>query len=126
MTYDADQAPEPESWLAATEDDRLEAVEAHHRGLTSHAPMPRPRVHAALHLVVETQLASGKPPEVRRALTRLTAGGLSRHEAVHAIGFVIADATRAALEGRRFDAQVFAREVDALTAERWRELSTGE
>jgi Domain of unknown function (DUF1841) len=125
LTYDADHAPTPKTWLAADEDDRLSAVEAHHRGLASHARMPKPRLHAAIHLVVENQLALGEPPEVRRALVRLTAGGLSRHEAVHAIGFLVADATRAALESRKFDAGVYARELDALTMERWRTLSRG-
>ena len=66
--------------------------------------MPRPRLHAAVHAVVETQLASGAPPETRRALERLLAGGLPRHEAVHAIGLIVANATAAALDGRAFDA----------------------
>ncbi|BDG02203.1 DUF1841 family protein [Anaeromyxobacter oryzae] len=126
MPYDADQAPEPTAWLAEDERDRLEAVEAHHRGLASHARTPRPRLHAALHLVVENQLAAGDPPEVRRALERLLAGGLPRHEAIHAIGLVVADATSAAMDGRAFDPRVYGRELDALTVERWRALSRPE
>lgn len=120
MDYDADRAPDPQAWLAAGEDERLRAVEAHHAGLASHARMPKPRLHAALHLVVEAQLAGGEPPEARRALARLVAGGLPRHEAVHAIGLLVANAASAALEGRAFDAATYARELDALTVEGWR------
>lgn len=125
MDYDASRSPDPADWLAAAEDTRLAAVERHHLGLTTHARMPRPRLHAALHLVVESQLAAGEPPEARRALERLLAGGLDRHEAVHAIGLVVSDVTSAAMDGRRFDARLYAAELDALTPERWRALSSG-
>jgi ATP/maltotriose-dependent transcriptional regulator MalT len=126
VDYDADRAPEPAAWLAADEGERLAAVEAHHRTLTSHAAQPKPRLHAAIHLVVEGQLATGDPPEARRALERLVAGGLPRHEAVHAIGLLVADAVGSALNGRRFDAAGYARELDLMTVERWRKLAEGE
>jgi hypothetical protein len=125
MAYDAERPPPPEAWLAAGEEERLRAVEAHHAGLASHARMPHPRLHAALHVVVEGQLAAGTPPEVRRALDRLVAGGLTRHEAIHAIGLLVANATTAALEGTSFDARVYAQELDALTADGWRRLPEG-
>lgn len=121
MHYDADHTPEPQAWLAADEDARLDAVEGHHRALAGpHPPMPRPRVHAAIHLVVESQLASGEPPQARRALDRLVRGGLSRHEAVHAIGSLVASATQGALSGERFDPADYGRALDALTPEGWR------
>ncbi len=123
MEYDADTAPEPAAWLAADEAERLEAAERHHRGLTEHARTPKPRLHAAIHQVVENQLALDDPPEARRALTRLLAGGLSRHEAVHAIGLLVANAAAAAMESRTHDPAVYARELDALTVERWRALA---
>ncbi len=120
MDYDGDRAPDPGEWLDGDEDERIAAVEVHHRTVREHSRMPRPRLHAAIHAVVETQLASGAPPETRRALDRLMAGGLPRHEAVHAIGLIVANATTAALDGRAFDAGDYARELDALTVERWR------
>ncbi len=120
MDYDADRAPAPDQWLDADEGERIAAVEAHHRSVKEHPRMPRPRLHAALHAVVETQLASGAPPETRRALERLQAGGVPRHAAVHAIAHLVADATAAALDGRAFDAGDYARELEALTVERWR------
>jgi hypothetical protein len=74
--------------------------------------------------VVEDQLASGAPPEARRAMDRLVRAGLSRHEAVHAIASVVAATAQGALAGTRFDPGAYARALDALTAEAWRRAST--
>jgi hypothetical protein len=126
LPYDADRAPDAAAWLAQEDSERLGEIEAHHRALASHARMPKPRLHAAIHAVVETQLETCEPPEVRRALERLARGGLGRHEAIHAIGLLVAGATSAAMDGKAFDARVYARELDDLTVDRWRELSKGE
>ncbi len=123
MEYDAGRAPDPRAWLEEDEQARLAAVVEHHRALRAQHPRtPRPSLHAAVHLVVENQLALGEPPEVRRALGRLVRGGLPRHEAVHAVGMLVANAMAAALDGRTFDAPAYARELDALTVEGWRKL----
>lgn len=115
MDYDGDRAPDPRAWKDATQEERLRAVEAYHHALTRpHPPTPKPRVHAALHLVVEDQLASGEPPEVRSAIERLVAAGLARHDALHAVGRVAADALDAALAGGHFDAAAYARALDSL------------
>ena len=45
-----------------------------------------------MHVIVENQLAINDPPEVRPTLKRLVEGGLTRHEAIHAIGSVVAEA----------------------------------
>jgi len=42
-----------------------------------------------MHVVVENQIASGYGPS-KRAVARLQSEGLTRHEAVHAIGSVVA------------------------------------
>ncbi len=121
MRYDADRAPEGSTWSATDEGERVEAVQAHHAALGGrHPATPKPRLHAVLHVVVENQLASGDPPEARRALARLLAGGLGRHDAVHAIASAVADATNVALSGGRFDPAAYARALDALTADAWR------
>jgi len=116
IDYDADRAPDAKGWRSAGQADRVDAVEAHHAAARDpHPPTDRPRVHAALHVVVEDQLARGEPPEVRKALDRLVAGGLRRHEALHAIGRVASDALAATLAEGRFDARSYASALDALT-----------
>jgi hypothetical protein len=121
MRYDADRGPDARAWTEADERERVAAVEAHHAALAGrHPPVPQPRLHAALHAVVENQLAQDEPPEARRALARLVASGLGRHDAVHAIATVAADAANATLAGGRFDRAGYARALDALTADAWR------
>jgi hypothetical protein len=74
--------------MATDDGPKRAAIEAHHRTLGVVAPP----IHAELHLVVENQLAAGDPPEARAALDRLVGDGLDRHEAIHAIGSVVATA----------------------------------
>jgi hypothetical protein len=54
------------------------------------ARAPNLKAHAAMHAIVENQIAVGYGP-TKRAVVRLQAAGLSRHEALHAIGTVIVD-----------------------------------
>ena len=64
----------------------------------------RLRLHLAVHVVVETQLDEGRPPQVQESLARLLARGLGRHEAIHAIGEVAAEEVVACLSrGERYD-----------------------
>jgi Domain of unknown function (DUF1841) len=121
VRYDGDRAPDAGTWRATTDDERVRAVEEHHTAIGAAHPATRnPRLHATLHVVVENQLALDDPPEVRRALSRLLAGGLGRHDAIHALASVVAEATHGALSRKRFDPRAYARALDALTAEGWR------
>ncbi len=97
-SYDASTAPDPELWLAAGESRKLAAIEAHHRALG--VDLPNPRLHATMHAIVENQLAADAPAEARATLERLVAAGLARHEAIHAIGSVVADAVWSAQRRR--------------------------
>lgn len=47
-------------------------------------------LHTVFHTVVESQLAEKHAP-VKAAYLRLRKGGLNRHEAIHAIGSVLAE-----------------------------------
>ncbi|GIK99193.1 MAG: hypothetical protein BroJett029_34020 [Alphaproteobacteria bacterium] len=116
--YDPAEAPDPEEWLALDEDERIAAVLAYHRRARTDAP----RVHAIFHIVVENQIAESAEP-VCRAVRRLMGEGLDRHDAIHAVGAVLAqyltDAVAAgSLEAISNDAYFAA--VDRLTAESWR------
>lgn len=115
LRYEAHRAPDGDEWLDADEDERIAAVAAFHRGLEVHPPMPNPRLHALVHVVIENQLAAGVPAATRAALARLRKAGLSRHEALHAIGEVVAaDLFAVMREKRDFDGQAFERALAAL------------
>ena len=88
--YDPELAPVSEDWLALDEGERIMLVEAYHREARVRLPMSRRKLHASFHVVVENQLAANDEPVVR-ALARLMSEGLSRHDAVHAIGSVAAE-----------------------------------
>jgi hypothetical protein len=70
--------------------------------------MPKPRVHAALHVAIEEQLAIDQPPGIRAEFERILARRGDRHDALHAVGRV-ARALDAALAGGHFEAAAYAR-----------------
>ncbi|BCG04669.1 hypothetical protein PPGU19_092370 (plasmid) [Paraburkholderia sp. PGU19] len=86
--YNPQSAPEPGSWLELDEQERIDLVESWHRA--AQVKLPNVTAHAALHTVVENQIAVNLEPVVR-AVHRLTKGGLTRHDAIHAIGSVVAE-----------------------------------
>jgi hypothetical protein len=120
-TYDADRDPDPNAWLGLEEDTKIDLVVAYHR---RHRPRtPRVRLHATFHTIVENQLAANEPVVVE-TLKRLRNEGLTRHEAVHAIGSVLAAQVYDALKREQPDAgkdlnEVYATELRKLTAESW-------
>ncbi|MGE0867524.1 MAG: DUF1841 family protein [Kofleriaceae bacterium] len=120
-TYNAEQAPDPAGWLAMSETRRIKAVEAHHRTLDAHPDTPNSQLHAMVHMIVENQLAGNDPPEVRSTVDRLVNAGLTRHEAIHAVGSVVAEAMFNITRSRDvFDPVVMARSLKKLRPEQWR------
>ncbi len=122
--YDPEVAPNPRQWLELDEQDRIRLVERHHRA--AGIKLPSVKAHAAFHAIVENQIAQGLEPVVR-AMQRLKAEGLSRHDALHAIGSVAAnyfyEAMNSNEDEEEFGATVEARynaEVERLTAKEWR------
>lgn len=118
MRYDPDVAPDPAQWLATPEADRLDAVRRHHKRAKCSAGSPE--LHAAIHIAVETQLAEGHVAATA-AMDRLIAEGLERHEALHAIGSIVAAEMFDVVKARRtHDADAYARKLGTLTAASWR------
>jgi hypothetical protein len=115
LTYDAAIAPAPDAWLAADEADRLDAIEAHHDGLTAHPDLRKPALHATAHLTVENQIAAGDPEETAATVARLVARGASRHDAIHQVMRVILEEMDAMVrESRQFDRDGVARTLARL------------
>ena len=86
--YNPESAPESESWLELDEQERILLIETYHR--VARIKLPNVTAHAALHAIVENQIALDLEP-VARAMDCLRKEELSRHDAVHAIGSVVAD-----------------------------------
>lgn len=95
-TYDPSKTPNAREWLAIDEGMRYELVRSYHR--RTRVRPPNSRLHAAMHVAVENQIALGEPAVVE-TLGRLLAEGLQRHNAIHAIGSVLADHMQALLKG---------------------------
>jgi len=118
MRYDPDVGPDSTPWLELDEAGRLAAVRQYHKRAKERAASPE--AHAAIHVAVETQLAEGHP-SAKAALERLLREGLDRHDAIHAIGSVLAGEMFAMLKSKRpHDAAAYSRKLDALTASGWR------
>lgn len=119
--YDALEAPDPTEWLDLDEDESTRLVEAYHR--RAGISVPNEAMHAAIHVAVENQIALDDPPATRRAMARLMAEGLDRHEALHAVGSVLAghiwELTQAGAS-RPVSPDGYAAAVARLTAESWR------
>ena len=120
--YNPECAPEPESWLELDEQERIALVETYHR--VARIKLPNVKVHAVLHAIVENQLALDLDPVVR-AMDRLRKEGLTRHDAIHAIGSVVAGHLFDILQANQNDdagasqAHYYAA-VERLTAASWR------
>ena len=118
---DAEAQPEPGEWLALDEQHRIYLVEKYHR--EERIELPNLKAHAIFHIIVENQLAEGLE-SVARAVARLSAEELSRHEALHAIGFVLANHIHRLMNGKvnEQDAQkIYNAEVEKLSAKTWRD-----
>jgi hypothetical protein len=112
--YDPMAPPPAAEWLALDEPERRRRVEVYHRA--AGIEIPNPGAHALIHAVIETQLAQGLAP-VRQVLERLLAGGLDRHEALHAIGSVLARRLHAMTQEKTFDSGEYLQGLEALAVE---------
>jgi hypothetical protein len=94
--YDPDQELDPRQWLQLPEDQRRQlALDSHQPLPPGHPQVPNVRLHAAAHVMVETQLAREEIPEANQAFQRLRAAGIGRHLAIHALADVaLAEMTR--------------------------------
>ena len=88
-TYDPERPPDAREWLALDESEKWQLVEEFHAA-GGHGEAAKNRIHALVHVIVETQAAAGDAIPVAETIARLIREGLSRHEAVHAVGSVLA------------------------------------
>ena len=78
-------------------------------------------IHSAIHVIVENQLALGVEllPDT---VAKLVRQGLSRHEAIHAIGAIISGDILGMIRGEitEFSASKYRRKLEKISAKRWR------
>jgi hypothetical protein len=119
-SYDPDHAPNSSEWLALDEQLRIQLVEEHHS--RANVPLPNLKAHSIFHAIVENQLAENVAPATR-AMARLIRGGLSRHDAVHAIASVVAEHVHD-LYHDKADAKssnaIYTAAIERLSARSWR------
>jgi hypothetical protein len=117
--YSPDRSLDSKWWSAFSEDEQIELVRDYHR--RSGVKIPNANLHAATHVIVENQILLGEETPVAATLQRLLGEGLSRHDAVHAIGGVLAPVLVDVLRGEiRSEVNlVYYQELQKLTAESW-------
>ena len=120
-SYDPDSSPPPIEWLGTDEGERIELVASYHR--RKNIKLPNLQLHAAIHVAVENQLALGEGV-VLGTLARLQSEGLNRHDALHAIGSVLAEDLYALMQegagstGGTY--QRYLKRIQGLMAKNWR------
>src|ERR1700722_19602758 len=87
--YDPLTPPDPEEWQLMDEQERLQLVQDFHRRARIH--LPNAEAHAVIHVIVESQIALDDETPVKRTVQRLMSEGLDRHDAIHAVGLVLAE-----------------------------------
>jgi hypothetical protein len=119
--YDPDRDPDPEFWLELDEGERLFLVEDQHRAAREGGP--NFAGHATIHTIVENQIAMAIP-HVVATMGRLMREGLTRHDALHAVGSVLAELMSelrqpgAKGDGAAINAR-YARALEKLSAASW-------
>ena len=117
-SYDPDLAPDSEEWKLADEGERLMYITDYVRANEPEVADDPSRLmlHAGLHNVVESQIALGDEVPTGAAMERLIAGGLSRHEAIHAAATVIVSLL---FDPAQAKSDTWRREMEGITAESW-------
>ena len=122
--YDPLEAPDAEEWLALDEQERIDLVLNYHR--KARIRLPNAKVHAIVHAMVETQIALEDETPARRTAQRLMDEGLDRHEAIHAIGWVLIEFMSDLMdepESRAEPNALYFAALERLTVEDWRRVA---
>jgi hypothetical protein len=123
IKYDPMKAPDKDEWLSLDEIERAIIISDYHK--RKKITLPNIQLHAITHATIENQLAENIP-EVVATLKRLMSEGLDRHEAIHAIGSVLAGHIYKLLKDKpniKDPNKPYLQELNSLTAESWYEES---
>ena len=84
-SYDPLIPPDPTEWLELDEGLRIILAKEFHE--QAGIEIPGMDLHATMHVVIENQLAEANDRVIMANYARLIAGGLNRHEAIHAMAY---------------------------------------
>lgn len=125
VEYNADTPPDPDTWLAADEDERNQAVIDYHESLDDHPAAGSMRAHALLQQMVETQIANQSPRITGEKMEELQEAGVDRHAALHAIMRPLAHVVYGTLDNQKATAEdpnaVMAGQIAKVTVDDGRE-----
>ena len=118
--YHPSKTPLAEDWLNLDEEIRIGLVKKFHELAGVEFENGAIDIHSIIHVLVENQLAMKVVP-VPETIAKLTRQGLSRHEAIHAIGAVISENLFEMMKNNQeHDIKKYRKRLDKLTAKRWR------
>jgi NAD-dependent DNA ligase len=119
MNYDPDINPDPTEWISMDDGLKMAFISDYHK--SERISLPNLMLHAAIHAVVENQIAMGDATDARSTLDRLIQEGLDRHDAVHAIGSVLAGQIFEIMKNKKeADLVSYSKELKNLTAQKWK------
>lgn len=117
--YHPSQTPPPEEWLELDESLRIDLVRKSHEAAGVEFEEGAENIHSVIHVIVENQLAMKVEP-VPATISKLTRQGLSRHEAIHAVGAVLSqDLFEIMKNNQEHNIKKYRRRLEKLTAKRW-------
>ena len=119
--YDPYKHIDAVGWLVLDESERTQLVVRYHR--RQRIQLPNETVHAAIHVIVENQVALGDAFPAKAALFRLMSEGLDRHEAIHAIGSVLSETIFTVIRDEKASGDLnadYMEKLTSLSAESWR------
>jgi len=120
--YNPNETPNPEEWLELSEFERIDLVEEFHEKSDDSLNLKdnQAKLHASVHVTVENQIAQGLEP-VLETIDRLIREGLDRHDAVHAVGAVVAENIFAMMRGKQssWNEKSYGKRLRKLTAKRF-------
>ena len=113
-------APDPVQWLDTDESERIMLVKEFHIDAGYELEEEPQMLHAAIHVLVENQIALKMEP-IPATVKKLIRQGLDRHEAIHAIGAILSEDIFDLMHDKAvsFNAKAYRRRLDKLTAKRW-------
>ncbi len=123
MKYDPQKNPNPGIWLSLEEAERVYSVQKFHT--EANIKLPNATLHSLFHVIVENQVALGDDFIAKATLERLMDEGLDRHEAIHAIGSVVATHVHKTVNDKVDPGEatrVYQKKLNGLNAAEWKKL----